>query len=405
MPTVPETDNGRKRRRRGSGEGTVFFDQRRGKWVAQLSVPDPVRGRLRRISRIADTQREALKLLQKLREEHERGVLAHGRPPTLGQFLHQWLEGRRPSLRPRTLDTYETVIRSRIVPVLGSLTLDKVTPAALQAAYSQLLARGLAPRSVVHAHRLLHRAFEDAVKWGLLGRNPCDLVDPPHAPRPTIQPFSLEEVRVLLAACADDPIGPLVTVAVLTGMRLGELLGLQWGDIDWERGELSVARAIQRSKGRGLITVEPKTATSRRRVPLPPQALEALRVQRRRQLEQRLAAGPAWADGDWVFTTSLGTPISPSDAHHAYQRLLERAWLPRRRFHDLRHTTATLLLTDGVHPKVVASLLGHSTIQLTLDTYSHVTPGLAHEAAGRLGALIANSIANSNRAAPEDDGD
>jgi len=402
VTTVPEDHSKRKSRRRGSGEGTVFFDQRRGKWVAQLSVPDPVRGRLRRVSRVADTQREALKLLQKLREEHERGVLAHGRPPTLAQFLTQWLEGRRPSLRPRTVESYRMVIRSRIVPVLGHLTLEKVTPAVLQAAYSQLLARGLAPRSVVHAHRLLHRAFEDAVKWGLLGRNPCDLVDPPHAPRPAIQPLTLDEVRALLTACADDPLGPLVTLAVFTGMRLGELLGLQWGDIDWERGEVRVVRAIQRVTGRGLVVVEPKTATSRRSIPLPPQALEALRLQRRRQLEQRLAAGPAWADGDWVFTTRVGTPLDPADVTHDYQQLLARAGLSHRRFHDLRHTTATLLLTDGVHPKVVASLLGHSTIQLTLDTYSHVTPGLAREAADRLGALVANSIANSARTPPED---
>jgi len=399
MPSVPGSDRTRKGRRRANSEGTVFFDERRQRWVAQITVPDPVHGRTRRISRVARTEREAIKLLQRLRQEHDEGRLAHGRPPTLARFLAEWLEGRRPSLRPRTYDGYSTVIRSRIVPVLGHLTLDKVTPAALAAAYGQLLARGLAPRSVVHAHRLLHRAFEDAVKWGLLPRNPCDLVEPPHAPRPAIHPFTVSEVATLLAACADDPIGPLVTVAVLTGLRLGELLGLQWGDIDWERGELSVVRAVQRVTGRGLVVVEPKTASSRRRVPLPPQALEALRQQRRRQAAQRLAAGPAWADGQWVFTTAVGTPLDPSDVHAAYRRLLARAGLPPRRFHDLRHTTATLLLTDGVHPKVVASLLGHSTIQLTLDTYSHVTPTLAREAAERLGALVANSVANSADAA------
>lgn len=398
MPTVPEMDTGRKRRRRGSGEGTVFFDQRRGKWVAQLSVPDPVRGRLRRISRVADTQREALKLLQKLREEHERGVLAHGRPPTLAQFLHQWLEGRRPSLRPRTYDGYESIVRVRIVPALGRLPLDKVTPPVLQAFASRLLEQGLSAQSVQNTYRLLHRAFADAVKWGLLGRNPCDLVTPPRVGRTQPRTLTVADVARLFAACTDDPLGPLVTVAVLTGLRQGELLALQWRDIDWERGELSVVRSLQRVRGQGLVVVPPKTAASRRRVPLPPLALEALRVQRRRQLEQRLAAGPAWADGDWVFTTSLGAPLDPAETTRRFQALLARLGLPRLRFHDLRHTTATLLLSDGVHPKVVASLLGHSTVQITLDTYSHVTPGLARQAVEQLDRLVANSIANWSRA-------
>lgn len=404
MTTVPEDRSKRKSRRRGSGEGTVFFDQRRGKWVAQLSVPDPVRGRLRRVSRVAGTQREALKILQKLREEHERGVLAHGRPPTLAQFLHQWLEGRRPSLRPRTWAGYESIVRVRIVPALGRLPLDKVTPPVLQAFTSQLLAQGLSAQSVQNTHRLLHRAFADAVKWGLLGRNPCDLVDPPRVNRPQPRAFTATEVAQLLAACADDSLGPLVTVAVLTGLRQGELLALQWSDIDWERGELSVVRSLQRVRGQGLVVVPPKTATSRRRVPLPPLALEALRVQRRRQLEQRLAAGPAWADGDWVFTTSLGAPLDPAETTRRFQALLARVGLRRVRFHDLRHTVATLLLTDGVHPKVVASLLGHSTIQITLDTYSHVTPGLARQAAEHLQQLVANSIANSTHAPREEGG-
>ena len=404
MTTVPDDHSKRKGRRRGSGEGTVFFDQRRGKWVAQLSVPDPVRGRLRRVSRVADTQREALKLLQKLREEHERGVLAHGRPPTLAQFLTQWLEGRRPSLRPRTWAGYESIVRVRIMPALGQLTLDKVTPALLQAFTSQLLAQGLSAQSVQNTHRLLHRALADAVKWGLLGRNPCDLVDPPRASRPQPRALTAAEVAQLLAACADDPLGPLVTVAVLTGLRQGELLGLQWGDIDWERGELSIVRSLQRVRGQGLVVVPPKTVASRRRIPLPPLALEALRVQRRQQLTWRLAAGPAWTDGDWVFTSMLGVPLDPAETTRRFHRLLARAGLPHRRFHDLRHTTATLLLTDGVHPKVVASLLGHSTIQITLDTYSHVTPGLARQAADHLQQLIANSIANSARVPQEEAG-
>jgi integrase len=312
--------------------------------------------------------------------------------------------GRRTSLRPRTWAGYESIVRVRIIPALGRLPLDKVEPQVLQAFASQLLTQGLSVQSVQNTHPLLHRSFADAVKWGLLGRNPCDLVDLSRASRLQLRALTAPEVARLLATCADDPLGPLVTVAVLSGLRLDELLALQWGDIDWERSEPSVVRSLQRVRGQGLVVVPPKTAASRRRVPLSPLALEALRRQRRHQVEWRLAAGPTWAEGDWVFTSVRGVPLDPAETTRRFHRLLERAGLPHRRFHDLRHTTASLLLADGVHPKVVASILGHSTVQVTLDVYSRVTPGLARQAAERLQQLVANSIAHSALASREEGG-
>lgn len=202
----------------------------------------------------------------------------------------------------------------------------------------------------------------------------------------------------VLVALPDSTNGPLIAVAVLTGLRRGELLGLKWENVDLERGEISIVRSLQRVRWQGLVAVPPKTDTSRRLVPLPPQAVEALREQRRRQLLARLKAGPLWNEGGWVFTTALGNPIQPSDVSRRFPRLLEKAGLPRIRFHDLRHTTATLLLSERVHPKIVAALLGHSTVQLTLDTYSHVVPSLAREAAAVLGRL-ASTTASSERTA------
>jgi integrase len=379
--------------RRGNGEGTVFWSATRRRWVAQVTVIDPT-GRRRRLTRTAQTQAEALRLLKQLRLQVDDGQPTRGRPPTLERFLALWLPGRQPALRPRTWQGYESIIRTRLLPEVGRVRLDQLTPAILQAAYARLLGRGLSPKSVLNAHRLLHRALADAVRWGLLARNPCDLVDPPRVPRPVVRALDADGVARLLAACAGDDLGPLITVAVLTGLRLGELLGLQWDDVDLERGELRVLRAVQRVRGRGLVVVPPKTAASRRLVPLPPQAVAALRTQRRQQAAARLAAGPAWAEGAWVFTSALGRPLDPSEVTRRFQRLLQAAGLPRLRFHDLRHTTATVLLGAGVHPKVVASLLGHSTIQVTLDTYSHVTPSLAQQAAEVLGTLVANKMAN-----------
>ncbi len=335
-----------KRKRRANGEGSVFWDKRRRRWIAEVSTVDPS-GKPRRVARSATTQAEALRLLTQLRRLVDEGLLTHGRPPTVAQFLSQWLEGRRHAVRPRTWEGYESVIRTRLVPELGRLRLDGLTPAHLAAAYDRLLSRGLSAKSVLNAHRLLHRALDDAVRWGMLVRNPCDLVDPPRVSKPVVRALSAEEVTRLLEACAGDDLGPLITVAVLTGLRQGELLGLTWDDVDLERGELKVVRAVQRVRGHGLVVMPPKTASSRRLVPLPPQAVAALREQRKRQLEARLKAGPAWAEGNWVFTTAFGRPYDPSEVTRRFQRLLEWAGLPRVRFHDLRHTTASLLLGEG----------------------------------------------------------
>lgn len=396
MASRPERPAGAgTRKRRANGEGSVFWDRRRRRWIAEVSTVDPT-GKPKRVSRSAKTQAEALRLLRELQRQAEQGLLPAGRPPTVAQFLAQWLEGQRHSLRPRTWDGYESIVRTRLVPQLGRLRLDQLTPAHLAAAYDRLLGQGLSPKSVLNSHRLLHRALGDAVRWGMLARNPCDLVDPPRAARPAVRALDAGEVARLLEASASDDLGPLVTVAVLTGLRQGELLGLTWDDVDLERGELSVVRSVQRVRGQGLVVVPPKTASSKRLVPLAPQAVAALREQRTRQLAARLKAGPAWAEGDWVFTTALGMPYHPADVGHRFQRLLERAGLPRVRFHDLRHTAASLLLGEGVHPKVVASLLGHSTVQVTLDTYSHVTPGLARQATEALAALVASRTASSD---------
>jgi len=256
--------------------------------------------------------------------------------------------------------------------------LDQLTPAILQAAYARLLGRGLSPKSVLNAHRLLHRALADAVRWGLLARNPCDLVDPPRVPRPVVRALDADGVARLLAACAGDDLGPLITVAVLTGLRLGELLGLQWDDVDLEAGAVYVRPIFYRMRGQ-WVESEPRSAAGKRKVVLPAPVLVMLREYRKAQLEQRLKAGPDWHQefGDLVFSTASGRPIHPANIHRELKAVLSRAGLPPIRFHDLRHTHASLLLKDGVNPRVVQERLGHSTVSLTLQVYSHVLPDLS----------------------------
>ncbi|HEY8477997.1 MAG TPA: site-specific integrase [Chloroflexota bacterium] len=230
--------------------------------------------------------------------------------------------------------------------------------------------------------------FRDTLRWGLLGRNPCDAVNPPKVTKPELRVLTPEEARRFLAAVAGHRLEALFTLALTTGMRQGELLGLKWQDVDLEMGVVRVRRALQRLRRVGFVEVEPKSATSRRAARLVPLAVTALRRHRARQLEERLQAGTAWEDRDLVFCTEHGRPLTHTTVLRAFWRLLDEAQLPRIRFHDLRHSTATLLLAQGTHPKIVQELLGHSSISLTLDTYSHVLPHLQLEATARLQQLL-----------------
>jgi integrase len=228
----------------------------------------------------------------------------------------------------------------------------------------------------------------------MVARNVATLVDPPALPRKAITPFNPGETQSFLQAAHGDRLEALYVLAITTGLRQGELLGLHWSDVDLEERTARVRLQLQRirtAKGWELTFTEPKTGASRRAVKLTTMAVDALRSHRQRQLEERLRAGGRWREMDLVFASTIGTPMDPRNVYRLYQELLERSGLPRRRFHDLRHSFASLLLLDGIHPKVVQELLGHSTITLTMDTYSHLMPALQENAAERLDALLRRS--------------
>jgi integrase len=257
---------------------------------------------------------------------------------------------------------------------------------------------------VRHLHAVLRRALGDAVRWGVLARNPAAVVAPPRAVRHEIRALTTDEARALLAACEGERLGALYVLALTTGMRRGELLALRWRDVDLVEGVLAVRSTLYRAEGR-LVLAEPKTARARRLIHLAPEAVGALRRHREAQLEDRLRLGPAWDDQDLVFANELGRPV---EAHNMIRRsfhpLLERAGLPRIRFHDLRHSTATLLLSSGVHPKVVSEILGHATIGITLDTYSHVLPAMHREAVGAMSLLLSGPRTTSTGGTLADEG-
>ncbi len=370
-------------KRRGHGEGTIK-QRSDGRWEGQVSLPDG-----RRKSVYGKTRREAQDKLRAALRDLDAGLdLSAGRQ-TFDHFLHQWLSASvRPAVATKTYEGYESIVRVRIVPRLGRTPLRKLTPLDLQALYASLQDAGLSNRSILHTHRVLHRAFAQAVRWGLLVRNPCDGATPPRPKRAEMRVLSQEQVTVLLDTTRDQPAYALYVAAVTTGMRQGELLGLRWDDVDLDAAKVTVRRALQRQRGNGLVFVEPKTGRSRRTVMLSQRAVTALKQHRVRQLEERLQAGPEWRDRDLVFANPFGGPLDPSWQTAVFKEALHGAGLPPVRFHDLRHTAATLLLRQGVHPKVVSEMLGHATITITLDTYSHLVPVLHAQAAAAMDAAL-----------------
>ena len=307
---------------------------------------------------------------------------------TVAGFLDDWLEHTaKPTIRPSTYVSYSSLVRIHLKPGIGHHQLAALTPQHVQALMNSRRAAGLSPTTITRMRAVLRRALGQALKWGLVTRNAAALTDPPRVVTTPVQPLTLEQARHLMHAARDDMHGPLLTVAIATGLRQGELFGLRWTDVDLERGVLRVSHAMQRV-GKVATFIEPKTARSRRTINLPTFAVEALRVQRVRQNERRLFHGPDWADWNLVFSSSIGTPLNPSNVIHRFHKILERAGLPRQRFHDLRHCAASLLLAAGEHPRVVMDVLGHSQIALTMNTYSHVIPAAMKGAASRLDAAL-----------------
>jgi integrase len=288
-----------------------------------------------------------------------------------------------------TYVNYRSVINHHLIPALGHVALQKLTPGMLQSLYRQKLDEGLKPPTIAVIHSVLRRALEDAVKKGLVVRNVAKLVTPPRIERHEVQTLTVAQAEKLLEVAHSLALDVLLLVALTTGMRRGELLALRWGDIDFDKGTVFVHRTMTRIAGYKLVEGEPKTKSSRRRIVLPAVAVDALKKHRIEQ--EKLVAAGNWQDKGIVFCDKNGGFFCPVKLLRWFGRLLKQAGLSHMRFHDLRHSAATILLAAGVHPKVVQELLGHSTIAMTLDTYSHVLPSMQQEAADKMDNLFKHS--------------
>jgi len=368
--------------RRGFGEGSIY-PRGDGRWVSYLRMPD---GRKKFFSgRTRDVVKERLAEAQ--RQAHA-GQLVMGRDQTVTQYLEHWLgDAVIHSVRPRTYENYELCVR-RLLPYLGRVRLRALAPEHIQHALGELLDHGLAARTVRQVHMVLRCSLKQAVLWRLIVSNPSDAVKAPRAVRKEIRTLSEEEVRRLLAATVGTRHHSLWVFLVTSGVRLGEALALRWADVDFVEGRATIQRALQRQRGVGMVFVEPKSSRGRRSVPLPQETLSVLAAHRYDLDRERTHAGEKWQENDLVFPSPVGRPRDMTYLSYTFHRGLEQAGLPRLRIHDLRHTAATHLLTKHVHPKVVQDLLGHSTIAITLDTYSHVMPALAQEASSVMSSLV-----------------
>ncbi len=336
----------------------------------------------------AKTRAQAAEKLAKATAERDGGLVFDAGKITVGEYLSGWLEDTvRGSVKPVTHESYARLVRVHVAPTLGRVKLKALTPAYLRRLYREKLDAGLSARTVGYVHTVLRRAFKQAVRDGMIPRNPCEAVEPPRAQRKEMRPLDRDRVRALLDAARGDRLEALYVVAVHCGLRQGELLGLKWEDANLETGTLLVRRTLSAAKD-GPVFNTPKTAKSRRRVNLTPTAIEALKRHSERQAEEIVKADALYKDQGLIFPSLVGTPLSRHNLTRSFKGLLKRAGLPHAtRFHDLRHTCATLLVGQGFNGKFVQELLGHATIAITLDTYSHVMPGMANHTAAMEDAL------------------
>jgi integrase len=384
--------------KRGNGEGSIYPHVRDGKKVGYrgaytvLAAAGPKR---RYVS--GKTREEVRRKLAKAVADRDGGIVYDAGSMTVGEYLNAWLrDSVRGTVRQRTYERYEGIVRVHLVPSIGRTKLKALAPAHVRGLYREKIegnpaegVRPLAPRTVLHVHRTLSKALKQAHDDGMIPRNPAGSVKPPRPRKEEIRPLDPEQVRNLFDAAdsAEDRNAPLYVLAVTAGLRRGELLGLRWEDVDLEAGSLQVRRTLSEPKG-GFIFEAPKSGKGRL-IRLTRKAQSALKAHRKRQLEERMERAGLWQENGLIFPSRVGTPMSGGNLTRAFKAALRRAGLPNTsRFHDMRHTCATLLLRQGVNPKYVSDLLGHADVSLTLNVYSHVLPDMGDAAAGAMDAAL-----------------
>ncbi|OAA21855.1 site-specific recombinase XerD [Frankia sp. EI5c] len=381
--------NDRRKRRRSQGEGALFQRASDGLWVGRADL-GWVDGKRSRKTVYGKTEKECREKLTKVQRAAELGVNVTAERRTVAVWLGEWLDIKEgDGTRASTLRAYRWLINTHIVPVIGRVQLDKLTPLDVRRLVASAKKSGLSAGSVRHVHSLIRNALAEAERLDLVARNVAKAVKAPPTPHREVRALRPEEARRLVEVLRGERLEAVFACGLMLGLRRGEILGLRWSDVDLDGATLHVRQTLQRVDG-SLMFVPAKTERSHRRLPIPPKLMAILRRHRATQTAERTGLGDAWTETGLVFTSSIGTPLEPRNVNRRFDVLRRQAGLPWLRLHDLRHAFASMLFAEGVPARTVMELLGHSTIQLTMNTYTHVMPETRRDAVGRLDRIFSD---------------
>lgn len=369
-------------RKRANNEGTIYYRSDRQAWCAQITIEG------HRMTNYARTQRECRDWIRDMLVRIRGGLTYDGTKITLAEFMEDWLTGKELSRRARTVFSYRQIAHKHILPIMGHMKLQDIQPAHIKRLYAIKHEEGRGARTVQMVHSLLFSVLKQAVKEGILGRNPSEAVDRPKVEQAEFQVLNEDQAQQFLIACTGSEFEAVFYLALTTSMRQGELLGLKWSDVDWEKGSLLVQRQLQQVENKGYALVPPKTKAGKRQLKLGEASMAQLAAQRERQQVAKAAAGNRWQENDLIFPTTIGTPLDNHRVMHEFKKILRRAGLPNIRFHDLRHTSITLLLEMGTPVNTVQRRAGHSKASVTTDIYGHASVRGQEQAAEAIEELV-----------------
>jgi integrase len=353
-----------------------------GRWAIVIDARDAAGNRKRRWYSFHGTKRDAQRRCAELVAETRGGAAASPERLTVEQYLERWLEHMRPLVSPKSHQRYCQMARANLIPVIGTTPIAKLSPMQISGAYATMIRNGLAPATVIHVHRLLSQALKHAVRWRILPVNPCNDVSPPRFERRELRVWDTQTMAAALDTSRGWQCHIPILLASLCGMRQGEIAALRWRHIDLDRGLIAVVEAVEQTSAG--VRIKPPKSGKGRSVTLPTLAVTELRQWRARQAEGILRLGIRPNEDTRVVTRGDGLPMRPSAIYQSWTRFLADSGLPRIRFHDLRHSHATALLSSGIHPKVASERLGHARVGITLDVYSHVIGNMQDEAAAAI---------------------
>ena len=367
-------------KRRGTGEGSI--------WKEGISWRAAVTLDRKRVTRSFKTQKQALDWIQQVKHQVNQGLTYSATHIMLENFLSEWLNIHKTVLKPKSAERYAQLASDYIFPKIGNLKLKDLRVEVIENFYQNSLQTGVSVRNVRYVHSLLHRSLNDAVRRGLVGFNPAHGARLPRLQQREMEILDEAEIRQFLIAAQGHRHEVLFKLAIQTGMRQGELLGLRWSDLDWQRGTIRVQRQVQRVKGLGLVFMTPKTSAGRRTIQLGEEILQSLRSHHTQQQIVKAFAGKRWVDLDLIFSSNVGTALCSELLLQEFKVLLKKAGVKPIRFHDLRHSFASLALNHGIPPLIVSKVLGHSKPSTTLDIYGHMIPVYQDEVARLMDELV-----------------